>query len=138
MGLHKKHLPLDTAVHGILFGVMLANAAFILAELVCPPHFLLSCGRVASTLVQAGWFFMATHMIFDGEVRRVAGKGLRQKRKEVVVRRAAGTKGHGRQQAGLSPVAGRVAPLTWAVQVTKPTFSIAALRPASHEERTAS
>lgn len=66
MGLHKKHLPLDTAVHGILFGVMLANAAFILAELVCPPHFLLSCGRVASTLVQAGWFFMATHMIFDG------------------------------------------------------------------------
>ncbi len=72
MGLHKKHLPLDTMVHGILFGVMLANAAFILAELVFPAHFLVSCGRVASTLVQAGWFFTATHMIFDGEPRPMA------------------------------------------------------------------
>ncbi|KXZ43715.1 hypothetical protein GPECTOR_82g249 [Gonium pectorale] len=64
MGLHKKHTPLDIAVHSVLFYTMLATAVFILLEAIHPRNFMLSCGRVAATLLQGTWFFAAAHIMF--------------------------------------------------------------------------
>ncbi|KAG2492442.1 hypothetical protein HYH03_009385 [Edaphochlamys debaryana] len=65
MGLHAKHLPLDIAVHGILFYTMLACAIMVLAELAYPASFLASWGRVAATLMQGVWFFAAAVILFE-------------------------------------------------------------------------
>lgn len=65
MGLHKKHLPLDVMVHSLLVYAMLANAAAVLVEGVYPRNFLVSCARVGTTLLQCGWFWAATRMMFE-------------------------------------------------------------------------
>ncbi|PNH04542.1 hypothetical protein TSOC_009291 [Tetrabaena socialis] len=65
MWLHKKHAPLDSMVHSILLYTMVSTAAFALAEAVHPRSFLLSCGRVASMLIQSAWFFAATSIMFE-------------------------------------------------------------------------
>ncbi|EFJ40190.1 hypothetical protein VOLCADRAFT_121751 [Volvox carteri f. nagariensis] len=66
MGLHKKHTPLDIAVHSVLFYTMMATAVMVLLEAIHPRSFLLSCGRVVTMLVQGGWFVMAAHILFEG------------------------------------------------------------------------
>ncbi|KAG2430166.1 hypothetical protein HXX76_010265 [Chlamydomonas incerta] len=65
MALHKKHTPLDTAVHSVLMYTMAVTALFVLLELAQPRNFLISCGRVFGTLLQSAWFFAATHIMFD-------------------------------------------------------------------------
>ncbi|KAG2447808.1 hypothetical protein HYH02_007265 [Chlamydomonas schloesseri] len=65
MALHKKHTPLDTAVHSVLMYTMAVTALFVLLELVQPRNFLISCGRVFGMLLQSAWFFAATHIMFD-------------------------------------------------------------------------
>ncbi|GLC44826.1 hypothetical protein PLESTB_001209800 [Pleodorina starrii] len=67
MGLHKKHTPLDIAVHSVLFYAMSATAVMILAEAIRPRNFLLACGRATAMFVQGGWFVMAAHIMFSGD-----------------------------------------------------------------------
>ncbi|GIL88175.1 hypothetical protein Vretimale_14091 [Volvox reticuliferus] len=64
MGLHKKHTPLDIAVHSVLFYTMMATAVLILLEAMHPRNFLLSCGRITAMFVQGGWFVVAAHILF--------------------------------------------------------------------------
>ena len=66
MGLHKKHTPLDIAVHSVLFYTMLATAVLILLEAIRPRSFLLSCGRVAAVFTQGAWFLAAAGIMFTG------------------------------------------------------------------------
>lgn len=67
MGLHKKHLPLDVIVHELLVWAMVANALAVLLEAIYPRNFLVSCARIGTTLLQCGWFWAATRMMFESE-----------------------------------------------------------------------
>lgn len=65
IGLHKKHTPLDLNVHVYAFYAMVANTVFCVAEVAFPRSFLISCGRVASILMQGVWFIASARMLFE-------------------------------------------------------------------------
>lgn len=69
MALHKKHMPLDTMVHQLLFWSMFSNGAAVMLEAIFPRNFLVSCARVGTTFLQCGWFWAATRMMFEREWR---------------------------------------------------------------------
>jgi hypothetical protein len=45
-----------------------APAVFCVAEVAFPRSFLISCGRVASILMQGVWFLASARMLFEGEL----------------------------------------------------------------------
>mmetsp|Transcript_15651 Transcript_15651/g.46174 ORF Transcript_15651/g.46174 Transcript_15651/m.46174 type:complete len:175 (+) Transcript_15651:129-653(+) len=65
MGLHKKHAPLDRAVHTNLFYAMLATAVCTLGEVALPHSLMLSLGRVGTVALQGAWLLAAARMLFE-------------------------------------------------------------------------
>ena len=64
-GLHEKHEPLDKIVHAVLFYSNLSTAACVLLEVAYPRSLMPACGRVASTYLQATWFYAAARIMFE-------------------------------------------------------------------------
>mmetsp|Transcript_18651 Transcript_18651/g.47280 ORF Transcript_18651/g.47280 Transcript_18651/m.47280 type:complete len:301 (-) Transcript_18651:366-1268(-) len=66
MGLHKKHTPLDTSVHELLFYAMLATCVAVFLEAKYPAAFGPSFLRAAAQLTQGVWFFAAAYIGWGG------------------------------------------------------------------------
>jgi len=65
MLLHKKHTPLDIAVHLMLGYTMLSSFIFTILEIARPRSFLISCGRVFSLFLQGTWLCAAGRILFE-------------------------------------------------------------------------
>lgn len=67
MGMHKKPNPLDSLVHVLLTGVMIACVTVCGAEIAKPDSFLLAVLRPMVVFFQGTWFWHVGAIMFRGE-----------------------------------------------------------------------
>ena len=64
--LHKKHSPMETIAHAVLFYSLASTATFAALESGFQHQPLLTAGRVTGMFLQGAWFIAAARLLYGG------------------------------------------------------------------------